>query len=195
MISDIAKEEPFFITFLTADTHPTGGYLDEEAEKIFDSKYKNVLRDASRQLSAFIAWLQEQDFYENTTIVILGDHLCQDSLFFPEEFRIQRLEAKYETAYFRDNEGGVYNRYPLNIFINSSLDPSAAKGRSFSHFDMLPLLIESLGGVYNTEGLGLGRSLHSAGGETPVEKYGAAALNEQLRRKSELYNALWSMKR
>jgi phosphoglycerol transferase len=171
MISDIAQEEPFFITLLTADTHPSGGYLDEEAEEIFDSSYKNVLRDASRQLSVFVEWIQAQDFYENTTVVILGDHLYMDSSIFPE--------------------GSVHDRYPLNIFINSPLNPNTAKGRDFSHFDMLPLLVESAGGTYTGEGLGLGRSLHSGNGETLVERYGTAALNEQLRRKSELYNALW----
>jgi phosphoglycerol transferase len=173
MIPDLAKEEPFFISFLTVDTHPPDGYLDEEAEAVFDSRYKNVLRDASKQLSAFIEWIQEQDFYENTTIAILGDHLYQDSSVFPE--------------------GSAYDRYPLNIFINSLLNPNAAKGRDFSHFDMLPLLVESIGGAYDTEGLGLGRSLHLTGGETLVEKYGGAALNEQLRRKSKRYNALWGV--
>jgi phosphoglycerol transferase len=173
MIVDIAREEPFFITLLTADTHPTGGYLDEEAEAVFDDQYKNVLRDASKQLSAFVEWLQEQEFYENTTIVILGDHLYMDSSVFPD--------------------GGADDRYPLNIFINSPLDPNAAKGRRFSHFDMFPLLIEAVGGAYPQEGLSLGRSPYSAG-ETLVEKYGSTALNEQLGHKSELYNTLWSAK-
>jgi phosphoglycerol transferase len=171
MIPDIVKEEPFFITLLTADTHPSGGYLDKEAEEVFDSRYKNVLRDTSKQLSAFVEWLQEQNFYENTTVVILGDHLYMDSSVFPGD--------------------SAHDRYPLNIFINSPLNPNAAKGRSFSHFDMFPLLVESIGGTYTGEGLSLGRSPHAAGGETLVEKYGSTVLNEQLRRKSELYNALW----
>jgi phosphoglycerol transferase len=171
MILDTAREEPFFITLLTADTHPVGGYLDEKAETVFDLQYKNVLRDTSKQLSAFVEWLQEQDFYENTTVVILGDHLYMDSSVFPG--------------------GGAYDRYPINIFINSPLNPNAAKGRRFSHFDMLPLLIESIGGTYTGEGLSLGRSPYSASGETLVEKYGSTAMNEQLKRKSKFYNALW----
>lgn len=195
MILDISEKEPFFITLLTADTHPSGGYLDKEAEMIFDSQYKNVLRDTSKQLSAFVVWLKEQDFYENTTIVILGDHLYQDSSVFPEEFKIQKLASKYERDYLLGNSDDTYNRYPLNIFINSLLNPNSVKGRRVSHFDIFPTLIESIGGVFNSKGLGLGRSLYSEGGETLVEIYGGIALNEYLQHKSEYYNALWGMER
>jgi phosphoglycerol transferase len=179
MILDIARKEPFFITLLTVDTHPVDGYLDEEAEVVFDSYYKNVWRDASKHLSAFVEWLQEQDFYENTTVVILGDHIYGyvDSSVFPEG-------STYKES--------AYNKAPLNIFINSRLNSNMAKGRSFSHFDMFPLLIESIGGTYTKEGLGLGRSLQSESGETLVEKYGRAAMNEELKRKSKRYNTLWT---
>lgn len=195
MILDISKKEPFFITLLTADTHPNDGYLDKEAEVIFDSQYKNVLRDTSKQLSTFVVWLKEQDFYENTAIAILGDHLYQNSSIFPEEFKIQKLASKYERDYLLGNGDDTYNRHPLNIFINSLLNPNSVKGRSFSHFDIFPILIESIGGVYNSEGLGLGRSLYSEGGQTLVEIYGGTALNKYLRHKSEYYNALWGMER
>jgi phosphoglycerol transferase len=40
---EIAKSPPFFLTLLTADTHPVDGYLDNEAEKMFGSQYENVL--------------------------------------------------------------------------------------------------------------------------------------------------------
>jgi phosphoglycerol transferase len=195
MILDIAQEEPFFITLLTVDTHPLGGYLDEEAEVVFDSQYKNVLRDASKQLSGFVEWIQKQDFYENTTVVILGDHLYQDSSIFPEKFKIKASASKHEKDYFSKNGGSAYNRYPLNIFINSPLNPNSAKGRIFSHFDLFPVLIESIGGVYTGEGLGLGRSLHERGGGGMIEKYGVVAINEQLWHKSALYNTLWGARR
>jgi phosphoglycerol transferase len=191
IISDLSGEEPFFITLLTADTHPTGGYLDDQAERIFDSQYKNVLRDMSRQLAEFVEWIQSQDYYENTTVVILGDHLYQDSSFFPEQFRIQKLASRYEVEVFTKGTDSVYSRYPLNIFINSLLNPRQVKQRRFSHFDILPTLIESVGGVYEGEGLALGRSLNTADIVTLVEKYGEVAINDQLRRSSNFYNALW----
>jgi phosphoglycerol transferase len=196
IISEVTAEEPFFITLLTADTHPTGGYLDDQAEKIFDSRYKNVLRDMSKQLYAFMNWLEQQEFYENTTVVILGDHLYQDSLFFPEKFRIKDLASRYEKEILTENSIETYNRYPINIFINSFLNPNEVKHRKFSHFDMLPTLIESIGGVFESEGLAIGRSINGTNGNaTLLNKYGEAAMNMQLKRQSALYNSLWGAKK
>jgi phosphoglycerol transferase len=194
ILGNMSKDEPFFVTLLTADMHPATGYLDEKAERVFDSQYKNVLRDSSRQLSEFIEWLYKQDFYENTTIVILGDHLYQDSSFFPEQYRIQRLKLSsiYEQEVFIGNSAAVYNRYPINIFINSVLSPENTKNRLFSHFDMLPVLIESIGGDAG-EGLALGRSLNTGGVSTLVETFGETVLNEHLRRRSTFYNSLWGV--
>ena len=193
-ITEIARQEnPFFITLLTADTHPVGGFLDEHSEIIYDSQFKNVLHDMSRQLSDFIEWLYQQPFFENTTIVILGDHLYQDSSFFPQNFQIQKLSSKYEDSYFLGNNEENYNRFAINIFINSLLPGNDNINRSLSHFDVLPLLVESVGATFDAKGLALGRSLHTQDGEeTLVEKYGVTFMNEQLRRTSKLYNQLWS---
>jgi phosphoglycerol transferase len=171
---------------LTVDTHPAGGYLDEEAEIKYESQYKNVLADMSRQLYDFITWIQSQDFYENTTIVVLGDHLYMDSTIFPEEYRIHRLESGGE-----ENGGpNPYRRSPVNIFINSLLGQEYVKNRDFSHFDMYPALIDSIGGTYNTAGLGLGRSLNK-GEKTLIELFGIDWLEQNLRRRSELYNSFY----
>ena len=40
-----------------------------------------VLHCSSKQVTEFVSWIQQQDFYENTTIVISGDHLTMDSDF------------------------------------------------------------------------------------------------------------------
>jgi len=188
-ISEISREEPFFVTLSTLDTHPVDGYLDNEAERLYNSRFKNVVRDMSRQLSAFTEWLARQDFYANTTIVILGDHLYQDSTFFPGAFRMKKLSPNHESRYFTGNTVKSGSRYPINIFINSLLDPSNVKNRAFSHFDMLPALIESVGGAFDSEGLALGRSMTA--GTTLLEKYGEAEMNRQLRLASNLYDSLW----
>jgi phosphoglycerol transferase len=173
-ITEITKEEPFFITLLTADTHAIDGYLDEKAQRVFSSKYKNVLFDMNNQLFDFLEWLKTQDFYENTTVVVLGDHLYMDWTFFPENIQ---------------NEN---RRFPVNIFMNSLLREDFTKHRLFSHFDMFTALIDSIGGIYDAKGLALGRSMNK-NEPTLLEELGIDFVNKALRQKSMYYNKLWLM--
>jgi phosphoglycerol transferase len=169
-IAEITKDYPFFITILTADTHPVGGYLDTSAVRRFDSQYKNVLFDMNKQLSGFLEWLKEQEFYENTTVVVLGDHLYVDFSVFPKDYQSKR--------------------FPVNIFINSLLSGDNTKNRIFSHFDMFPALIDSIGGVYSAKGLALGRSMNK-GESTLLEEFGFDYVNDALQERSNYYNKLW----
>jgi phosphoglycerol transferase len=170
---EISNTPPFFLTLLTVDTHPVGGYLDNEAEKTFGSQYENVLRDMSRQLYDFILWLKDQDFFENTTVVILGDHLYMDSSIFQEDY-LKKMNK----------------RFPINIFINSVLDGTKIKNRVFSSFDIFPTLVDSIDGIYNPDGLALGRSMNK-GVSTLLENLGIDIVQNNLGKKSHLYNALW----
>ncbi|WP_330424716.1 LTA synthase family protein [Agathobacter rectalis] len=79
-ITDLAnEEEPFNFTMLTVDTHFTDGYLCNLCGDEYDDQYSNVMACSSKQVAEFVEWIQEQEFYENTTIVISGDHLTMDS--------------------------------------------------------------------------------------------------------------------
>ena len=83
-----------------------------------------------------------------------------------------------------------YKRLPINIFMNSLLSGDYTKNRTFSHFDMFPAIIDAIGGQYNAEGLGLGRSMNK-NEPTLLEELGAEYINEELARKSSFYNSLW----
>ncbi len=84
------KDEPFNLTMLTVDTHFEDGYVCDQCEDNFDVQYANVMKCSSKQVSEFVAWVKEQDFYDNTTIVIAGDHLTMDSDF------LQNIDADYD---------------------------------------------------------------------------------------------------
>jgi phosphoglycerol transferase len=189
---EIAQDAPFFATILTADTHPVGGYLDAGALKIFDSQYMDVVFDTSRQLSDFLEWLKEQEFYENTTVAVLGDHLHHDSSVFPRDYQIHSLSSKYDSSY-RGGLDNKYKRFPVNIFINSLLSEEHTKNRIFSHFDVFPALIDSVGGVYNAKGLALGRSMNK-GEATLLEELELDYVNDVLQRRSNYYDRLWQKK-
>ncbi|AEF86621.1 sulfatase domain protein [Treponema primitia ZAS-2] len=166
---NIENDEPFFLTIETADTHPIDGYLDKNAERNYDSQFKNVLHDMSKQLNDFISWLKQQAFYKNTTIVVLGDHLYMD-------------DTVFDTV--------PSERHPINIFINSLLDDTYSKNRQFTSFDIFPLVIGSIGGEYSEKGLGLGRSINTSE-RSLLEEFGdIQLLNNELSLKSILYNEL-----
>ena len=170
-ILDLANEDnPFCYILLTADTHFIDGYLSEKAEKNYDSKYENVYAYSSKCINEFVEWIKAQDFYDNTTIVLVGDHLGMQAEFYKEHI---------------DHTGYVRTIY--NVFINSAIPAENTKNRQFSAFDIFPTVLASMGAKIDGERLGLGTNLFS-GKETLIEEKGYNELNAELAKKSNFYN-------
>lgn len=168
-LSKLAKlEEPFNFTMLTVDTHAQDGYFCELCENKYDSQYANVISCSSKQVGSFIEWIKRQDFYQNTTIIIQGDHLSMESDFF-------------------DNIDNNYKRTTYNCFINSVIQPVNSKNRTFSTFDLFPSTLASLGVTINGNRLGLGTNLFSEE-KTLVEIFGIEKFEEELSKNSRFYN-------
>lgn len=161
------NDEPFNFTMLTADTHFTDGYMDEDCEEPFDVTYANAFHCSDNKIYEFIKWIKKQDFYDDTTIVIVGDHLTMQEGFYPA--------------------GSDDNRFVYNVFINSAIDTDNNKGRQFTHFDMYPTTLAAMGAEISGNRLGLGANLFSDE-ETLLEKLGLEKLNEEIVSKSEFYN-------
>lgn len=164
-----AKDEPFNFTMLTADTHFMDGYLSENAEIKFDSQYENVFAYSSKSVYEFVKWIQKQDFYDNTTIVIVGDHIGMQTEFYEEHLE----------------EG--YTRTIYNTFINSAIPETNSKNRQFSSLDIFPTVLASIGAEVEGERLGLGTNLFS-GKPTLIEKYGYEYVHDELAKRSIYYN-------
>ena len=163
------QEEPFNFIMLTADTHFTDGYLSENVGDEFDTQYENVFAYSSKCVYEFVDWIKEQDFYDNTTIVIVGDHIGMQTEF-------------YENHLEKD-----YTRTVYNTFINSAVPDTNSKNRQFSTLDIFPTVLASIGVEIEGNRLGLGTNLFS-GEQTLVEKYGYEDANKQLERRSNYYN-------
>lgn len=163
------KEEPFNFILLTADTHFEDGYLSKNAEQKYDTQYENVFAYSSKSVCKFIEWIKEQDFYDNTTIVVVGDHLGMQS-----EFYDKHLENEYiRTVY--------------NTFINPAIPEANSKNRLFSTLDIFPTVLASIGAKIEGERLGLGTNLFS-GKETLMEQIGYDKLCNELAKRSTYYN-------
>lgn len=170
-ILDLAsKDEPFNFNLLTVDTHFSDGYVDENSETKFGTQYENAHATSDRQIAEFLSWLEKQDFYDNTTVVLVGDHLSMQ-----------------ESSYYKGKIDENFDRVTLNIFINADETPVKAKQRSFSNLDMFPTILSSIGVKIEGNRLGLGTNLFSAE-PTLFEQYGVEYVNKELEAQSKFYN-------
>ena len=163
----LSKEnQPFNLTLLTSNTHHINGYLEEGCVKKHKNKYANVISCTSHQINEFINWCKKQDFYKNTTIIIVGDHLSMDPYFFKT---------------ININERRIFN-----LFINTQQTENKYN-RKFSTIDMFPTTLASLGANIEGDRLALGANLFS-NEKTIIEKYGLDYVNKELTYNSNFYN-------
>lgn len=162
-----AGDAPFNFTMLTADTHFPDGYVCRLCEDTYEEQYGNVMACSDKQLSAFLSWLQEQPFYENTTVILSGDHLTMDP-----EFLADIDESYVRTSY--------------NCILNAPVTPVQEKNRQFGTIDMFPTTLAALGVQIEGDRLGLGTNLFSAE-QTLSEQFGHTALDKELQKDSAYY--------
>lgn len=164
-------EEPFNYTLLTVDTHHPAGYICDLCD--YDgtgSTYAAAISCSDRQVTAFVKWIQEQSWYENTTIVLTGDHCSM-------------------AADFWDDLPDGYERHTYNCFINLPDDVSATreKNRLFSTEDLFPTILASMDVKIKGDQLGLGTNLFSDK-DTLIETMGVDEYNSELSKYSDYYN-------
>lgn len=161
-------DKPFNFTTLTADTHFPDGYVCEKCGNKYEEQYANVLACSSKQVYEFVEWIKAQDFYENTTVIISGDHLTMDP-----KFLVDIDENYIRTSY--------------NCIINPAPGVTAARAeREFGTFDMFPTTLAAIGAKIQGDRLGLGVNLFS-NVDTLTEKYGYDGLEDRLWKSSDYY--------
>lgn len=165
-------DEPFNLTMLTVDTHFEDGYVCEQCPTEYDTQYSNVMACSSRQVGEFLKWIQQQDFYENTTIVISGDHPTMDSDYCAEI----------------DQEGN-YDRRVFTAYINAAAYAQDQQERTYSTFDNFPTTLAALGVQIDGDRLGLGTNLFS-GTKTLLEEFGNSKVNAEVKKTSEFIEKL-----
>lgn len=171
-LTEVSKQDkPFFFVMETVDTHNPDGWLCNECESNFDNRYSNVLACASRQINEFINWSKQQEWYENTTIVIVGDHLTMKNDFF----------AEIDDDFIRTTTNIIINPSP-----ELSTETTVFNNRQFSIFDMFPTTLASIGCKIDGDRLGLGTNLFS-NKKTIFEEFGYEYVNEEFRKKTTFY--------
>lgn len=169
--------KPFNFVMETADTHFPDGYVGPNTPRTRDSQYADVIAYSASEVTKFINWIKEQPFYENTTIVLIGDHLSMDKKFF-------------------DGWDQNYTRTQFNLILNPAtsvrdIPAERLHNRYWASFDYYPTILASIGVKIDGERLGLGTNLFS-GEQTLFERNGGLEgwkyANEEFNTGSMFYN-------
>ena len=145
----------------------------EDCEGKNGINYYNVLECTSRKTGEFIDWVKKQDFYNDTVIVIAGDHLY--------------MEARI----YADAPEGYERKVYFNVINSDKKQP--ANPRQYTTMDIFPTTLSALGCNIAGDRLGLGTDLYS-GTETLTEIMGEKQFDNELHRNSSYYkkNILYS---
>ena len=160
-----AEDEPFDFTMLTVDTHYPNGYVCRLCGDEFDEQYANVIRCSDNQVADFVEWCQEQPWYENTTIVLSGDHPTMNKEFCSS--------ASYD-----------YERKCYTAYINAAATPERDDYREYATVDNFPTTLAALGVQIEGNRLGLGTNLFSSE-DTLIERDGLEYVNTELQKASK----------
>ena len=167
---------------LTSDTHfPVGyrchlcgyTYVDKfHAKSVQDEKYAygttaDIIKCTDDQLEDFVEWCKKQDFYNDTVIIIQGDHPRMD------KYLVEKATPEERTVY--------------NCIINSDLKPQLGqKNRQGTIMDMFPTTLAALGFEIKGDRLGLGTNLFS-NKKTIAEEMGFDSFDNELSKYSNYY--------
>ena len=158
------QDKPFNFTMLTSNTHHIGGYLEKDCKKKYKDNYDNVINCTASQVNEFVLWIQKQEFYEDTIIVIVGDHVSMEPYLYPNKT----------------------NRKAYNLFINSQVEPTNTTNRQFTNMDLFPTTLASMGVEIEGDRLGLGTNLFS-NKKTLLEKTGYNQFIKKIDKNSKFY--------
>lgn len=167
-ITSLAKKgEPFNFTMLTVDTHFPYGYLCSECpdpKDYDDDQMKAVIACSDKQVAAFVKWIQKQPFYDDTVVVISGDHLSMSS----------DLNTELED-------------FDRKVYVDILNGPKyTGQERDYTTCDLFPTTLAALGVKIDGNRLGLGTNLYS-GVPTLMEQLSIDFLNEQIPAASDYY--------
>ncbi|WP_164508066.1 LTA synthase family protein [Lapidilactobacillus wuchangensis] len=166
-----ASDKPFNFTMLTANTHHIGGYPEANMPQKYSDQYSNVIAFTDTQLVEFVTWLKQQSFYDNTTVIIHGDHLSMDA------------------DYYKKHGVKDSKRRTFNLILNAPVDQKKVKTRNrmYGTYDMFPTTLAAMGVKIDGNRLGIGTNLLS-NKKTVAEKDGFNDVNDELAQSSKFYN-------
>lgn len=164
--------QPYNLTLLTLDTHQPVGHLSRTCAQRGVKKFRGIVRCTAELVSELTEYIKEKGYLENTSVIIIGDHLAMTN---PEFDKIKAIKDRT-----------VFNNYITN---NSSLTKNRDEFLPFDHF---PTILDSIG--INVSGGKLGLGVSGFGPRGRIEKSSQDRFNrmqKNILRYSETYQKFW----
>jgi len=165
----VSSNQKFNITILTTDTHDPG-FIDDDCTHDENENFSNIMNAVictSDVLYDFINFIYD-NYYENTSIVILGDHI------YPGKLSLSTSDKNAERS--------IYNSLiSKDIKIYRDL---------INHYDFFPTILNLLNFSFNQDKLGLGVSFIK---NTNIDNYNLYYDNlvNNIQNKSDFYVKFW----
>ncbi len=158
-LNELDKNKPFFAVLFTLDLH--------RGDNPFFRNENEIKRATIHNLNDFVHWFKKQDFYDNTTLVILADH--------------KRMGKDVQAG------GGLYNAF---FNLPSNLKQNINVNRSFNQIDIFPTVLEIAGFNLPQRKAGVGVSLF-AKDKTLAESLQYAEQESVFSKIDRFYQKIW----
>ncbi len=163
-LTEIAKNnQPFLFSMLTVDNHGPNLFVDNQCLTT-QNPQKDVIRCADKMVVDFVKWIMSQSFYQNTTVVIVGDH----------------IKTGLNNLYPNEK-----NRQIVNLILNPKNKNLTAYDHRWTTLDLSPSILQAIGVDFADGKFGLGRSLFESS-PTLLDKLGPE-LDNELHKASKVY--------
>lgn len=164
----ISNNKLFNLTILTVDTHGPSGLLSKTCHNQGYDSFEGIVECTSNQVSDFVNYIRNNHWMDKVNIVILGDHRAMANPLMP----------KLESAPYRFLFNLIISNRKLNKYSDNVV-----------HFDMLPIILDSLGFQYPQGRLGLGYSALEPSTSIPPDRI--PVMDKEIENHSKIYNKLW----
>lgn len=155
-IKDYGK--PFYLYAATLDTHEPGFKCQFCNDSIKNIMHR-VASCSDKTIKKFLDWCKEQPWYNNTVIIMTGDHKVRGNGY----DRMAMLAGFHRTNY--------------NAIINSQTKAERLHNRKFIAYDWFPTVLAAAGAKIASDQLGFGVNLFS-NKKTLIEEIGPGRLEK-----------------
>ncbi len=157
----MSYEEPFYAFYVTVSSHHPYGIPEKDREIVLTPEdegtlyglYIQAVNYADRAIGEFISLLDDAGLYENSVIVIYGDHYALSNTDAANSTRIAALTGESYS---------VFDKFNVPLIINiPGMEYSETVHTAGGHIDVMPTLLCLLG-IHNDKTVMFGQNLLEA---------------------------------